>query len=125
MLRSVLEGISFNLRLILDIFKGKTVIDEMILVGGAAQSRVWAQIIADIYETKILIPNYLEEATAIGAAVIGGVGVGALKDFKAIERFIKISAVVEPIHSHQAIYQKSLKLFSETYDSLVDVFEKL
>ncbi len=78
-LRSVLEGVTFNLKLILDIFKSKISVDQMGLVGGGARSEVWTQIMADIYELELSIPNYLEEATSIGAAIIGGVGVGALK----------------------------------------------
>jgi xylulokinase len=123
-LRAVLEGITFNLNMILDIFKSKINIDNMVLVGGGAKGKVWRQIIADVFDVKILIPNYLEEATSIGAAVIGGVGVGALNDFNDIERFIRITETVEPIKANREIYRKSEQLFRDTYDSLIGVFEK-
>lgn len=124
LLRSVLEGVTFNLNLILDIFKTDLEINEVTLIGGGAKGSIWRQILADIFDTRILIPNYLEEATSIGAAVIGGVGVGALKSFAEIERFIRVVDEVEPNRDNQKVYQKSYQQFIETYDSLVNVFEK-
>jgi xylulokinase len=123
-LRSVLEGVTFNLKLILDIFKSKISVDQMGLVGGGARSEVWTQIMADIYELELSIPNYLEEATSIGAAIIGGVGVGALKGFSDVERFIRVVRSVPPIQGNQDAYQKAAKRFVDTYNTLVDVFEE-
>ena len=122
--RSVLEGVTFNLKLILDIFKSKISVSQMGLVGGGARSAVWTQIIADIYELDLSIPNYLEEATSIGAAIIGGVGVGALKDFSDVDRFIQVVRSVQPIQENQVAYQKAAKRFIDTYNALVDVFEE-
>jgi glycerol kinase len=31
---------------------------------------------ADAYNAEIRIPNYLEEATSMGAAILGGIGAG-------------------------------------------------
>ncbi len=123
LLRSVLEGVTFNLNLIIDIFKLGFNIEEVTLIGGGAKGDVWKQIFADITNMKVLIPNYLEEATSIGAAVIGGVGVGALKGFSEIDRFIKIVDKVDPIKENHRIYQKSYQQFIDTYRSLVNVFE--
>ena len=124
LLRSVLEGVTFNLNWILDIYKSKIKIEEVTFIGGGAKGSVWRQILADIFDTRILIPNYLEEATSIGAAVIGGVGVGALKNFGDIDRFIRIVDKVEPIKENQKVYKKSYQQFIDTYESLVDVFDK-
>ena len=124
MLRSVLEGVTFNLNMIIDVFKSGITIDEVTFIGGGAKGHPWRQILADITNVPVLIPNYLEEATSIGAAVIGGVGVGALKDYSEIERFIRVVDKVDPIKENHKIYQKSYQQFMDTYDSLVDVFEK-
>ena len=124
MLRSVLEGVTFNLNMIIDIFKSGIDVEEITFIGGGAKGRVWRQILADITNVPVLIPNYLEEATSIGAAVIGGVGVGALKDFSEIDRFIRVVDKVNPIKENQEIYQKSYQQFIDTYTSLVEVFDK-
>jgi len=124
LMRAVLEGVTFNLNMILDIFKTSIKINEVTFIGGGAKGKIWRQIMADIFDTSILIPNYLEEATSIGAAVIGGVGVGALKNFGDIERFIHVVDKVNPIKENQEVYKRSYKQFIETYNSLVNVFEK-
>lgn len=124
LLRSVLEGVTFNLNMILDIYKGIMKIDQVTFIGGGAKGKVWQHIMADIFNTRILIPNYLEEATSIGAAVIGGVGVGALKGFSDIDRFISVVDAVEPNPLHRNIYERTYQQFIETYNALIDVFEK-
>jgi len=124
LLRSVLEGVTFNLNMIIDIFKTGITIEEVTLIGGGAMGSVWRQIFADITNVPILVPNYLEEATSIGAAVIGGVGVGALKDFSEIDRFIRVVDKVDPIKENHRTYQKSYRQFIDTYNSLIDVFAR-
>lgn len=68
----------------------KADIRTMNIIGGMAQGAPIRQILADIYGLKINKLNYLEEATSIGAAVAAGVGIGVLKDFSEINKFIKI-----------------------------------
>ena len=80
---------------------------------------------ADIYNLNILTPNYLEEATSMGAAVTGGVGVGIFKDFDVIEKFIEIKSIEKPVKENSAYYQKLMPVFDDSYNALVDVYEKL
>lgn len=125
MVRSVLEGITMNLRLILDTLKVHVPISEMRLIGGGAKGRQWRQIMADIYDMPILVPTYLEEATSMGAAVIGGVGIGLLPSFDSVERFIRFVDRVCPIAEHTKIYRNLFPLFDEAYEDLVPLFDKL
>jgi xylulokinase len=125
-LRSVLEGVAFNLGIILDILrKDVPDIHEITVIGGGAKGEVWRQILADVWNVKILKPNYLEEATSMGAAIIGGVGVGVFKGFDVIDRFITIESVQEPIASNTEKYLKIKPVFDECYHSLVNVYDKL
>ncbi len=125
LLRSVLEGVTMNLNIILDVFKEYYNIKELIVIGGGAKGEVWRQIMADIYNLNILTPNYLEEATSMGAAVTGGVGVGIFKDFDVIEKFIEIKSIEKPVKENSAYYQKLMPVFDDSYNALVDVYEKL
>ena len=82
MYRAVLEGVTMNLRIILDAFRAQgTEIDAMRVIGGGASGRVWNQIMADIYGLPVQRLAILEEATSMGAALVGGVGVGLYPDF--------------------------------------------
>jgi xylulokinase len=75
--RSFLEGVAFNLKLILDALRTKDVeIGRLLLVGGAAKFAVWRQMLADILGLSNCLPALTTEATALGALVAGWVGVG-------------------------------------------------
>jgi xylulokinase len=124
-LRATLEGVSFNLSIILDIFREQVAISDIVVIGGGAKGEIWRQIMADIYDANILKPNYLEEATSMGAAIIGGVGAGVFKDFDVIDRFIKIESTQRPNKENQKIYRKMKPIFEKCYQSLVDVYEDL
>ena len=125
MLRSVLEGVGYNLKVILDIFMEQITAEEITVIGGGAKSAVWPQILADIWRKRLSVPLYLEEATAMGAAVCGGVGVGAFKDFSAVKRFIKPDRTVCPRAEYAETYEDMYRIFNRSYDQLVSVFEDL
>lgn len=123
--RSVMEGITYNLGMIVDIFRGHVPMDTMTIIGGGAKSEAWLQMMADIYNVNIQKPNFLEEATAMGAAVVGGVGVGLFEDFDAIDRFVRIVETVKPNAENQKTYKKMKPLFDKAYHSLADLFGDL
>ena len=125
LLRATLEGVSMNLSIILDIFRQQVAIRDIVVIGGGAKGAIWREIMADIYDANILKPNYLEEATSMGAAIIGGVGVGVFKDFDVIDRFIKIESTQKPDQERQKVYQKIKPIFEKCYHALVDVYEDL
>ncbi|GAK58958.1 xylulose kinase [Candidatus Vecturithrix granuli] len=125
LLRATLEGVSMNLSIILDIFRQQVAIRDIVVIGGGAKGAIWREIMADIYDANILKPNYLEEATSMGAAIIGGVGVGVFKDFDVIDRFIKIESTQKPDMERQKVYRKMKPIFEKCYHALVDVYEDL
>ncbi len=125
--RAVLEGISMNLGMILDIYRNDLEIDAIRVIGGGAQGKVWCQIMADIYGIDVQVPKYLEQATSMGAAIIGGVGVGALSSFDDVDRFIEIQRTTSPIASNSEVYRKKKVVFDKAYHALEDygIFELL
>ena len=125
MLRSVLEGVTMNLAIVLDILKTQVKIDEIMVVGGGAKGRVWRQIMADVYNTRIVVPTVLEEAGSMGAAVIGGVGAGIYRDFHAIDRFLEIADVQEPNPVAVEAYKPVRELFDDCYFALEKVYSKM
>lgn len=126
MVRAVQEGVAFNLGVVMDVFKGKGVkIDDMIVIGGGAQSDAWLQILADVYNINIQKPNYLEEATSMGAAITAGVGVGVFENFDVIDKFLKIEETKVPNSDNQPVYSAMKPIFDEAYFALTGVFDKL
>lgn len=126
MLRGIMEGVGYNLDMILKAFqKSGNMIDNLILIGGGARNKVWQQILADIFGIPILTPNYLEEATSMGAAITAGVGVGAYKDFDVVDKFIKVKEENRPNLENKGKYDEMKTLFDESYASLLNVFERM
>ena len=56
-------------------------LDGLILAGGASKSELWCQIVADVANLPVRIPEVADLA-CVGAAVLAGVGCGVYKDTK-------------------------------------------
>lgn len=125
LMRSVLEGVTMNLSIILDALKKQVEISEITVIGGGAKGEEWRQMMADIFGTKIMVPSLLEEAGSMGAAVTGGVGAGIYKDFTAIDRFLDVRSIHEPCTASTEAYRPVKELFDECYYALKHVFTKM
>jgi len=126
LIRAVLEGVSFNLRIILDAFREQGIkIENIRIIGGGARGTFWAQILSSMFNIEILRPKYLEEATSLGAAIAGGVGVGIFPNFDVAEKLIEIRDYYQPISEDVETYNQLYPVFIQAYQSLVQVFEHL
>ncbi len=68
--RAVLEGIVFGLRDSLELMRAQGMsFDQVRLSGGGAQSALWRQILADVFDTEIVTARVTEGA-AYGAALL-------------------------------------------------------
>lgn len=125
LLRSVLEGITMNLAVCLDILRSHIRIDEMTVVGGGARGKIWCQIMADIFGTDILVPEMLEEGGSMGAAVIGGVGAGVFDDFTAVNRFLRIKERHCTDRAFEELYRDKKKMFDRLYEALEPLYAEM
>jgi xylulokinase len=126
LIRATLEGISMNLRTILQSFLDANArIDEVILIGGGAKGELWRQILADVFGRPTLRPRLLDEATSLGAAIAGGVGVGLFNDFSIVKRRVEIVNRQAPNPKAQEVYDRLYPIFLETYNALVPIFDQL
>lgn len=119
MLRAVIEGVALNLNILLKVVREDIALHEMVLIGGGANGRAFPQVIADIYGLTVLIPENTEGSTAIGAAVIAGVGVGMYRDYSASRNFLKVSRVINPREEYHELYSKKQEIFENAYRALV------
>lgn len=125
MFRSVYEGVAMNLELIFRIFNEHITLNSIVMTGGGAMSEVWCQIFADLYNVEINVPDHIEEATSIGAAVTAGVGIGIYKDFNCIHDFIHIKKTYRPISYNVERYKALKEIFDQAYYNLLDTFKGL
>ena len=123
--RAVIEGIAMNMELILKAYRKQAKIETMNLTGGGAKGQIVAQILADVLGVRFQMPDCVEAATAIGAAVIAGVGVGVFDGFEEIRRFLKFEKQVEPNKENQQVYEKLKPVFDEAYTCMLPLYEQL
>jgi xylulokinase len=76
--RALYEGIAFSLRDVLEQFRERGMdIKRARIIGGGSKSAVWRQIVANILNIEILLPETTD--ASFGAALIAGVGIGVFE----------------------------------------------
>ena len=125
--RAILEGVAFNLKIIMRIIEKGVPggINEVILIGGGAKGDVWLQILSDVWQKPLAVPVWREEATSLGAAVCGGIGVGAFRDYSVIAAFNRIEKTIKPNAALAEQYDALFSIFDESYESLAGIYRKL
>ena len=93
--------------------------------GGGGQSRAWAQILADVFEKEIVVPEALDEATSMGAVLTGGVGIGMFDNFQVIDTAIEENFRISPRGDVSSMYRQLLRTFQKTYAALIGSFNEL
>ena len=126
LIRACVEGIIMNLSIILNVFQQDAIdIKALNVIGGLAKSKEIRQIIANVYGLEIRKLNWVDEATSMGAAVAAGVGVGELKDFNDISKFIEIEDTIFPQKNCFEEYKKLKAIFNQSYDALLGTYKTL
>jgi len=125
MMRAVMEGIAINLGLIADIFRAHVPIDALTVIGGGAASPVWRQILADACNCEIKTLTSTDEATSMGAAVIGGVASGLFENFDVVKQFAVVDQRVNPVPENVELYKQRRGLLEKAYHGLKDVYAEL
>jgi xylulokinase len=126
MIRAVLEGVTMNLRLILAGLQSHGVqVEAMRLIGGGARGRFWNQMMANIYGLPVYRMAILEEATSMGAAMAGGVGVGLFPDFSVSQQMNPVAEIFTPNPAAQRVYAQIYPLFEACYQALEPVYEQI
>jgi xylulokinase len=126
LIRAIMEGCAFALHHNLQIAEsGGVRVNVLISVGGAARSKLWTQIKADVTGKPIIFPEYTDSAP-LGAAILAGVGVGVYPGFKeAVESTVKVKECIEPRGKFHSLYQELFKIYQDLYLKLKEDFEHL
>ena len=121
MSKAILEGVSFAIKDSYNIAIDAGIkINSLTLCGGGTKSKVWCQMIADIFnlEAKTLVN---EQGPAYGAVLLAMIGDKAIA-FKDINKFIKYDKTYLP--KNVAYYDDKYKYFKKLYPALKEVFKK-
>jgi xylulokinase len=125
LVRGTMEGICYEMKDMLESLQEAPFkpFEYYRVTGGAARSRLWNQMQADIYGRPVETVKE-SEATALGAAMLATLGVGIYKDIhEAIKNMVHVVDRWDPIPENVKIYEEMFGIFRETYQALkVKVF---
>jgi xylulokinase len=115
--RAVLEGIALEIYHALDVLSEKYSVNDLkiIAAGGGVKNNLLMNIKANVFGRPIIAKS-IEEATTLGAALLGGVGAGVYTNAKeAALSICSESRVIEPDEKLMRIYAD---LYNEIYKYL-------
>jgi len=124
--RAVLEGVAYGLCDSLGLMKNLGLeIRQIRASGGGARSDLWRQILADVFDTELVVINVTEGA-AYGAALLAGVGAGVYKDVsEACRQTIEVVQRTEPVKKNAALYQEFYPVYRSLYGALKPGFDSV
>lgn len=123
MTRAILEGVAFGLKDSLEVAKNLNVpIDGVRVNGGGAKSKLWRQILADVFDARIDMINSVD-GPSLGAAILAAVGAGEFESVKdACSKVIKVTDSVQPDPFSVEKYKKQYKVYNSLYGVLKETF---
>jgi xylulokinase len=123
--RALLEGSAYAVRDITAQMQMAGIeLRELRVVSGGAQSRLWNQIKADVTGLQVNVPE-ITETTALGAAFLALVGIGAYATLsEASEDIVNIRERIDPDPAAQSAYGEAYERYRQTYFALLPVFEE-
>lgn len=126
MTRAILEGVSFGLRDSLEIIREQNLPTTVVRVsGGGANSLLWRQILADIFNLQVEVVNSVD-GPAFGAAILAAVGAGVFTNVEeACNQLIHTVAVTQPNAENVNHYNRVYPIYHGLYETLKDTFQVL
>jgi xylulokinase len=117
--RAVLEGVAYGLRDSLELLRELGVEPESGRVsGGGARSDLWVRIVASVLRLP-LERTAVEEGSAYGAALLGGVAGGTFADVhEGVARCVRVQGTIEPDADWADAYDRGYERFRALYPAL-------
>lgn len=111
LVRAALEGIVYNLYMVvlmIEKVSGKPT--HIQATGGFAQSELWRQILADVFEQQVTIPASFE-SSCLGAAVLGMYSLKLVDSLNVVKKMVGVTHVHTPKAENFAVYRELLPIW--------------
>ena len=123
--RAVLEGLALDSRNSLEPLLGHAGLDDLrsiYAIGGGVQNRLLMRIKASVFDRAITVVG-VEEATSLGAAILGGIGAGVFADVpSALGELRYAETPVEPVPEEVPLYDAAFRrVYRRIYPALREV----
>lgn len=121
--RAILENTALLVKGHMELVKEATgnMPKEIIFAGGASKSPLWSQILADVLGMPVKVP-VVKEATALGAAILAGYGVGIYKSIEeGARQTVKWDRTFEPNPGNCKVYDELYHVWRKVYASQLEL----
>ncbi len=117
--RAIMQSAAYELKWALEsVHNAGIPLERFWMVGGAARSTLWPQILADVTGNSINLPQY-DNWSALGAAIMAGVAVGAFTSIEsALSRFQKPALCVQPQPEMEKRFQENFLQYQQWVNKL-------
>ncbi len=124
--RALLEAAAYSLRHSIEVGEaiGLHLKRETRIVGGVTKSNLWTKILSNVTGRMILIPAGGVGAP-LGDALIAGIGVGLIADYRVIGEWTRIGRVDTPNPGTKEVYDKYYALYRAFYEDIKDRMHEL
>jgi gluconokinase len=125
MIRAVMEGVMYRIFTVVKALRelsGQEV--EIRASGGFARSAFWCKLMADIIGTRVCIPDTIE-SSGLGAAKLGLLGIGEIRDFAELNDWNRIPRTYEPAEDNREIYRRLVGIYERVYAHLRPDFDDI
>jgi len=117
-IRAGLEGVALQLRLVAAALRdARGDFDRLRVTGGFVDSELWLQIVADVLNSELEVPQ-VNEAVAYGAALLAMRGLGLVDDLSVATDGITIARTVAPSADAVAEYDRVAASYAELVERL-------
>ena len=96
-------------------------IDVIYATGGFVRSKLWVQMLADVFNKKIAISESYE-SSCLGAAVLAMKALNIIQNIEEVKEFILISSYIYPNQENHEKYMDNYNIFERLYYKLKDEF---
>ena len=125
-LRAVYEGVVFaHLTHLHRLLKFRAMPERIRVSGGAARSDVWVQMIADIFQVPVDVPEG-SELGALGAAICAAVAIGEYESYQsACDAMVTFSRSYEPSAELSDVYRDKFARYKRALEALAPAWAEL
>lgn len=121
MIRAVMEGICYSLNSVMLALKEFGEVKDIRVSGSFTKSNLWIQILADVLNEPITLPDNSEGA-AFGAAVLGFISSGRMKSIKDTAHLVHPKKIYTPQAENVVVYQELYDIFVRLHHNLLQEF---
>ncbi|MBE3037720.1 MAG: FGGY-family carbohydrate kinase [Chloroflexi bacterium] len=123
--RAILEGVAFGIRHNFEEMNEEGVHPARILaVGGGTKNRLWLEIVADVCNVELTIPEQ-QIGASYGDAFLAARGIGLYQSLSEIKQWVKTREIIKPNPATRKLYEVNYHIFRDLYTSTRPIMHRL